>query len=236
MRYCVYCHTNRINGKKYIGITSQRPERRWSNGRGYVNNEYFYRSIQKYGWHNFQHEILYTDLSKEEAESIEINLISEYGCTDPQKGYNIEQGGNGTEKFTDEIKSKISKALTGHAVSDSTKRKISESKRGKESPKKGKKLSAEQIEKNQKSHIGQMAWNKGKVCGKEERSKFGGKPVKCVELNRVYASAHEAAEELNLDFSSICKCRKGKAKTTGGYHWVAVEAKEVPRYGQSAGS
>lgn len=64
-KYCVYCHTNKINGKKYIGITSQKPQHRWKNGQGYRNNEYFFRAIEKYGWHNFTHEILYTDLSKE---------------------------------------------------------------------------------------------------------------------------------------------------------------------------
>lgn len=81
MKYCVYCHTNKINGKKYIGITSQKPEHRWRNGEGYKNNEYFYHSIQKYGWHNFSHEILYTDLSKIEAENLEIKLIAEYDTT-----------------------------------------------------------------------------------------------------------------------------------------------------------
>jgi GntP family gluconate:H+ symporter len=77
--YCVYCHTNNINGKRYIGITCQKPEHRWRNGKGYINNSYFYRAIQKYGWHNFSHNILYMNLSKEDAEKIEVELIAEYG-------------------------------------------------------------------------------------------------------------------------------------------------------------
>lgn len=104
--YCVYCHTNNINGKRYIGITCQKPERRWKNGKGYINNNYFYRAIQKYGWHNFSHNVLYTDLNKEDAERIEIELIAKYGTINPNRGYNIEKGGNGTEKFTPEIKKK----------------------------------------------------------------------------------------------------------------------------------
>lgn len=77
MGYVVYCHTNKINGKRYIGITSRKPERRWRNGEGYYHNQHFYASIQKYGWHNFMHEILYSDLKKEDACDIEKQKLQE---------------------------------------------------------------------------------------------------------------------------------------------------------------
>lgn len=221
MRYCVYCHTNKINGKRYVGITSQKPEARWRNGNGYKNNEHFFRAIEKYGWHNFYHEILYTELSKEDAEKLEIDIISEYQSANPMHGYNIEKGGNSTDKFTDDIKKKISNALKGHICTDETKKKISEAKKGK-SQRKGYKMSAESIEKNRLGHIGQKAWNKGKKWSAEEKAKFGGKAVKCIELNKIYRTAHEASKDLGIDYSSICKCRRGLAKKAGGYHWVGV--------------
>lgn len=217
--YCVYSHTNIINGKKYIGITSQVPHRRWNNGKGYINNKYFYRAILKYGWHNFQHDILYTDLCKEEAEQIEIALISEYRTTNPECGYNIEAGGNGTEKFTEEIKLKISQALQGHPCSDETKEKIRQSKIGKPSGRKGIKLTPEQVNKNRISHLGQTPWNKGRPLSDEERAKCNGKPVICIESGIIYRTAHEAARDNNVDFSSICKCCNGKIKTYKGFHW-----------------
>jgi predicted GIY-YIG superfamily endonuclease len=74
--YCVYKHTNKFNGKVYIGITSQQPEKRWKNGYGYEGNEYFYRAIQKYGWNDgFDHEIIVSGITKEAACAIEIELI-----------------------------------------------------------------------------------------------------------------------------------------------------------------
>ena len=36
--FTVYCHINKINGKKYVGITKQNPEIRWHSGNGYNNN------------------------------------------------------------------------------------------------------------------------------------------------------------------------------------------------------
>ena len=224
--YSVYCHTNKVDGKKYIGITSQKPESRWRNGNGYKNNKYFYRAIEKYGWHNFQHEILYTNLSKEEAESYEVELIQEYESFIPSKGYNIEMGGNSTEKFTAEIRTKLSKSLTGHKCSAETKEKISKSKIGKPSSKKGIKLTADQIKKNSESHMGQKAWNKGRPWSDEERAKCNGKPVYCIELNKKFRTAHEAWRELNISFSSICCCAKGKKKSAGGYHWIYADMEE----------
>ena len=93
--YCVYKHTNILNGKIYIGITSQQPERRWKNGYGYEGNEYFYRAIQKYGWNEgFEHEIIVDGLTKEQACAIEIELIQAYDSTNSNKGYNFSSGGD----------------------------------------------------------------------------------------------------------------------------------------------
>ena len=48
--YTVYQHKNKINGKRYFGITSRKPEERWGcNGRNYKSSPHFYSSIQKYG-------------------------------------------------------------------------------------------------------------------------------------------------------------------------------------------
>lgn len=49
------------------------------------------------------------------------------------------------------------------------------------------------------------------------------KQVYCVELDKTYNSLLEAANELNLDSGSICKCCKGKLKKTKGYHFEYAE-------------
>lgn len=92
--YCVYKHTNKFNGKVYIGITSQQLEKRWKNGYGYESNEYFYRAIQKYGWNEgFEHEVIAYGLTKEQACAIEVELIKVYDSTNSDKGYNFSSGG-----------------------------------------------------------------------------------------------------------------------------------------------
>lgn len=223
-KYCVYCHTNKINGKKYIGITSQKPEQRWRNGNGYINNEYFFRAIKKYGWHNFTHEILYANLNQNEAEKIEVKLICEYKTQQNQNGYNIESGGNSTGRVPESTRQKIKEALTGHVCSEDTRKKISESKKGKISPNKGIKMTSEQIQKNRESHIGQKAWNKGRSWTDEEKAKCGGKQVECVETGKVYRTMKEASKDVGVSTQSMCGCCKGRTKTSGGFHWRYVQA------------
>ena len=65
--YFVYKHTF-PNNKVYIGITQQQPEKRWKNGLGYDSHqEIMKRAIKKYGWNNIKHDILFQNLSKDEA-------------------------------------------------------------------------------------------------------------------------------------------------------------------------
>lgn len=105
-KYCVYKHTA-PNGKVYIGITCQSPNRRWRNGEGYRKNKYFYRAIQKYGWGNFSHEILFENLLLSEASAMEIDLISKYKSNEVLYGYNISSGGE-NNPMADTTKEKLS--------------------------------------------------------------------------------------------------------------------------------
>lgn len=128
--YTVYCHTNKINNKRYVGVTRQKPEKRWNNGLGYQHSTYFYNAIKKYGWHNFSHEILYSGLNKEDAENIEKFLIKEWSLQNPKYGYNIETGGNLNKQLNEITKLKISKAKKGRKMTAEQVEKMAKHKRG----------------------------------------------------------------------------------------------------------
>lgn len=161
-RYTVYMHTT-PNGKVYVGITSQTNiNRRWQGGMGYRMQPMFYRAIVKYGWDNIKHEILYSGLSKEEAEKIEIALITMHDSTNPSHGYNVENGGNCAGTHSEETKRKISEAQKGsknHMY-------------GKHSWAYGKKQTDEQREKNRIGHLGQKSYWKGKHLPEEAIAKM----------------------------------------------------------------
>ena len=124
--YVVYKHTS-PSGKVYIGITGQNPpEKRWGkNGYAYKHNKYFWNAIQKYEWDNFKHEILYNNLTKEESEQKEIELIAFYKSCNENFGYNIEHGGNCTGTHSEETKNKIREKRIGKRHSEETKKKLS---------------------------------------------------------------------------------------------------------------
>ena len=89
--YCLYMHTF-PNNKKYIGITKQKTSKRWSNGKHY-KSQVVGRAIQKYGWDNIKHEILFSNLTKEQAMEYEQNLIKKYKTNQKKYGYNKSIGG-----------------------------------------------------------------------------------------------------------------------------------------------
>ena len=225
--YTVYKHIS-PSGKYYIGITMQKPQTRWRrDGSGYRHNPYFYNAIQKYGWDNFQHEILFENLTKSEAEQKEIELIACYKSNQRDYGYNISNGGNCVGTHSEESKKKIAyanqnrsqetreklrKAVLGKKLSIETRKKMSESRIGRV-------FSEESKRKISESHKG--------IKQSEEHRKHNGeahkKPVVQFSKNgdfiKRYDCAKNAGIELNIQNVSITACCRGKIKSAGGYVW-----------------
>lgn len=232
-KWCVYMHTNKINGKKYIGITCQKPEYRWNNGQGY-HDTYFGNAIEKYGWDNFIHEIIKEELSQEEACKLEITLIENLETTNRSKGYNISTGG---EK---------SAAGTTHITSEETKRKISEAQKGKLVPEERRKRISESVKKyfqnnpkitSEETKLKISKANKGKpgmrgpdnpMYGKHSSPLAGRQnmPVVCIETNEIFDSCNEAGRAYNIAGSGIRNAATGKTKTCCGLHWKKYERSE----------
>ena len=111
--YTVYAHICKENGKRYIGQTRNSVKKRWNNGTGYSQQPIFYNAIKKYGFNNFEHRIIAHGLTQEQANRLEIKLIQHYKTTDSKYGYNCENGGNGKGKISDETRRKISESRKG---------------------------------------------------------------------------------------------------------------------------
>lgn len=85
--YCIYKHTF-PDGKVYIGMTCQQPEKRWRNGNGYSRDKEMHDAIMAVGWDNIQHEILESGLNRYEARREERRYVQLFHSTDKERGYN----------------------------------------------------------------------------------------------------------------------------------------------------
>lgn len=213
--YTVYQHRNKINGKVYIGITMQTPEQRWRHGEGYKSSPHFYAAIQKYGWDNFEHNILFQNLTKEEACKKEQELIAKYNSMNREYGYNSTSGGD-IFVMNEETKQKISQSLMGnknglgHPCSEEKKKKISEAQKGRRLTEEHKQKLSEAAKKRHTPCSEQAKENIRKASHK--------KPVYCEELNKVFESVQECSRQLGIPATNISKLCNGRGKTLKGYH------------------
>jgi group I intron endonuclease len=112
----IYCITNKVNGKKYIG-QSWNINKRYAEHKTTHKNDHMGHAIRKYGFENFELSVLRTfsnnGLTQIFLDTFERKYILEYNTTDRMFGYNKNTGGGSASRVNDEIKEKISKSKIG---------------------------------------------------------------------------------------------------------------------------
>lgn len=233
--YIVYKHTNQINGKSYIGISSQSLDARFgSNGKNYKKNKHFYDAIQKYGWDSFSHEVLISGLSKSDAQNKEIELIAKYKSNNAQYGYNLSVGGesgNAGCTMSEAEKFRRSQAYSGEGnpmygkrgknnpnyqreCSDATREALSRAL-------KGRTFNSATIAKMSSAQKQRAHWvgERNPMYGKTYADAPQAKRVICLDTQKSFSSIKEAAETYGVCATSITACCKGKRNVAGGYRW-----------------
>lgn len=204
--YCVYMHTNKINNKKYIGLTNN-ISRRWSRNGSEYRRQRFYYAIQKYGWDNFEHEILFDNLSKEEACKKEIEMITFYKTTNKKYGYNISSGGEDghndlwNDKEYRELQIKERKERWNN-------------KEFRKHHSESMKIAMNKSDyKDKQAEITKNRWESGNF------DEVHCKTVICLETGEIYKSITDASKLTNICRGDIGKCCLNQQKTASGYHW-----------------
>jgi len=242
--YTVYAHIF-SNGKRYIGITSQKPEYRWKSGSGYKHSLKIRNAIEKYGWENIKHEILYENLNQDQAEKMEIKLIKKYKTTLREFGYNISHGGNCVGTLSKETKLKMSLSAKGKAKSEITKEKIRQANLGKKQSQETINKRADKLRGGKRPTVSKLmserVGEKNPLYGtkftderkeiqrqiliKRQQNGFdnGSKPI--LQFDRKgnfiseYKSAVDAVIKNNFKSDHISDCCKNKRKTSNNYIW-----------------
>ena len=207
----VYCHINKINGKRYIGITERHlKERCGVNGVNYKKSTRFYNAIKKYGWDNFDHIILEKNLSRKQASEREQYYINLYNTMDDRYGYNITSGGD--DNFYRNPLTEEQKQL----VSETTKKAMNEPKLRAHMLEVYK--SNNWIEKNSKSAKVQWATTDLKLKVQEAN----GRKVQCLDTGKKYMSIMEASKDTGISRYKISQSCKIENYLADGTNWQFI--------------
>lgn len=197
-KYILYEHRNKINGKRYIGITNNKTKRWYGKGKHYAGCPYFYAAIQKYGWDNFEHNILIYDLTREEASRLEKHYIETFKTREKAFGYNLAEGGVNAptmlgKHHSEETRKRMSEAALGRVISEEQRRKHSK-------------------------------WMSENMVGKRNSKS---RAVRCLNTGEVFESQRIAAQTMGVLQPKIWKCFNGEASHTHGLRWEYADTTEV---------
>ena len=114
--YTIYLLQNKLNKKCYVGKTNNH-ERRMNEHKSLKNTDMVIsRAIKKYGWGNFTKRILEENVTVNRIESLEEMYQALWDTL--KNGYNVFRGSRGTGMMSDETKRKLSESKKGKKASE----------------------------------------------------------------------------------------------------------------------
>jgi group I intron endonuclease len=223
--YSVYCFTNKINNKKYIGLTCNIKRRYRQHKTGKSRAVVFCLAIEKHGFDNFNFEVLKTGLTLDEAKSFERLQISILNTMVPG-GYNRTEGGDSSVRHTKEtIEKIIEKNIIWRLTNDHPMQ-------GKKHSEESKKLMREAALRRKNRPSGINHWNYGGKAKESTKEKMriknslgnNGFAKKVVDLNTniVYSCINEAKLVYNISHSLVSVICSGKRKSNK-YNFVYLK-------------
>lgn len=102
MPFIVYCVTNMVNGKAYIGLTHKTARGRWYDHKADAkrSNMRLHIAMREDGFENFSTQVLCeSDTNTEDLRKREKAYIQLFGTMNPELGYNTAIGGAGCVGF-----------------------------------------------------------------------------------------------------------------------------------------
>lgn len=218
-KWCVYIHMNVHNDKRYIGQTCNQPKDRWGkNGSEYLAKHedgtymhpVFAPALLKYpDWDNdWEHIIYANNLTHDEANEIEIELIKFYKTNvceykSDANGYNCTSGGQGVNNWipSDETRKKMSDAAKQRLKNPENHPMFGTHRCGEDNPFYGKKHSVETKNKISKANKERFSKENNPMFGKHH-----------TEETRKKMSEHHA------DFKGKNHPRYGHSEQYSGIH------------------
>jgi group I intron endonuclease len=231
----VYCITNLVNGKKYIGQTILRVEDRWQEHKNHsrIYDYPIYRAMRKYGVESFCLEIVDSAKTRDELDQKERSWIKSMQTLLPN-GYNAIDGPPGKSTGVSEVtrkmlsdkmkerwlredyreKMKVSTVGVCHGIrTEAQKKRMSDAKRGK-------KLS--EANKRNIGEASKLLWQNPEyaekaIAGFMKSNQRKARKVVNLDTGDIYPSTNEAARLLGSFQANVQQCCQGKRARVCGY-------------------
>lgn len=207
----IYCLTNKINGKKYVGQTVNKLEVRFQE-HCRKNVGAIGKAIKKYGKDNFNIEVIDSALLIDDLNAKEDYWVKSLNTLVPN-GYNLCYGGGNTLGYRHREESRRMMSLT---------KRLSDKMKGKNNHFYGKKHTEETRQKMSNR------WKSGeRIMTDEQKKKLRDAHVKKKVLNKTtgktFDSIKEAAEYYDMEATHITRVCRGKRKSAKGFEWEYIQ-------------